>query len=153
MPTLQRAIALEEIDAIAVRIREDLDLDVSRLRQIFLEQQRVVAEGGFRFALGAGDRVGKLSRGAHNAHPLATATRRSFDQHRIADALGFRTQCLEILGCTVIAGNERHAGGLIKRFDSAFEPMTRIASMGGPMKTTPACAQASANSAFSDRKP
>ena len=34
-----------------------------------------------------------------------------------------------------------------------FEPMARIAATGGPMKAIPAVAQASANSAFSDRKP
>jgi hypothetical protein len=38
-------------------------------------------------------------------------------------------------------------------FDSAFEPMARIAAAGGPMNTTPAVAQASANAAFSDRNP
>ena len=32
-------------------------------------------------------------------------------------------------------------------------PMARMALAGGPMKVTPAAAQASANSAFSERKP
>jgi hypothetical protein len=31
--------------------------------------------------------------------------------------------------------------------------MARIAAAGGPMKTSPAAAQASANSSFSERKP
>ena len=34
-----------------------------------------------------------------------------------------------------------------------FDPMARIAAAGGPMKTTPAAAQASANASFSERKP
>jgi hypothetical protein len=34
-----------------------------------------------------------------------------------------------------------------------FEPIARIASGGGPTKISPADAHASANSAFSDRKP
>ena len=36
---------------------------------------------------------------------------------------------------------------------SLLEPMARIAAGGGPMKTMPALAQASAKPAFSDRKP
>jgi hypothetical protein len=39
------------------------------------------------------------------------------------------------------------------RFDSDFEPITRMASTGGPMKVTPAPAQAAAKAAFSARKP
>ena len=39
------------------------------------------------------------------------------------------------------------------RFASILLPIRRMASGGGPMKTTPACAQASAKSAFSARKP
>ena len=38
-------------------------------------------------------------------------------------------------------------------FAADFEPIARIAEAGGPMKTIPACAQASAKSAFSERKP
>ena len=41
----------------------------------------------------------------------------------------------------------------ISSLAAAFEPMARIAAGGGPMKTMPALAQASANSAFSARNP
>jgi hypothetical protein len=37
--------------------------------------------------------------------------------------------------------------------EAALEPIARIACTGGPINTTPAAAQASANSAFSERKP
>jgi hypothetical protein len=42
---LHRAVALEEVDAVALRVAEDLDLDVARAHQVFLDQHAVVAEG------------------------------------------------------------------------------------------------------------
>ena len=58
-----------------------------------------------------------------------------------------------VLVLAVIAGHQRHAGRCISALAAAFEPMARIAAAGGPTKTSPASAHASANSAFSDRKP
>src|SRR3954468_4604492 len=43
MPPLDRAIALEEMDDVAVAISEDLKLDVTRLLDVALEQQPVIA--------------------------------------------------------------------------------------------------------------
>ena len=43
---LQRAVALAEMDGAALAVAEHLDLDVARALQIFLEIDRVVAEGG-----------------------------------------------------------------------------------------------------------
>jgi hypothetical protein len=41
----------------------------------------------------------------------------------------------------------------IKALADDFEPIARIADAGGPMKTMPAAAQASAKPSFSERKP
>ena len=49
MAALHRAIALEQIDAIALGIGEDLHLDMARPAQIFLDQHPVVAESVDRF--------------------------------------------------------------------------------------------------------
>ena len=43
---LQRAVALAQMDGIALAVADHLHLDVARLREIFLEIDRVVAEGG-----------------------------------------------------------------------------------------------------------
>ena len=51
MPTLQRAVALEEMHDVAVRVREHLDLDMARRGDILLDQHAVVAERGLRLAL------------------------------------------------------------------------------------------------------
>jgi hypothetical protein len=39
------------------------------------------------------------------------------------------------------------------RLAALFEPIAWMAAAGGPMKINPACAQASANAAFSDKNP
>ena len=41
----------------------------------------------------------------------------------------------------------------ISRFAASFEPIARIADAGGPMNVSPAPTTASANCAFSERKP
>jgi hypothetical protein len=41
---LHRAVALEEMHAIALRVGEDLDLDVPRTAQVFLDQHLLGAE-------------------------------------------------------------------------------------------------------------
>ena len=55
MATLDRALALEEMDDVAVRIGEDLDLDVPRPFDEALHVQRAVAESGGGFSPRRGD--------------------------------------------------------------------------------------------------
>ena len=52
VPPLDRALALEEMDDVAVRIGEDLDLDVSRALDPALDVQRAVAECGLPLPAG-----------------------------------------------------------------------------------------------------
>ena len=51
--TLRRAFALVEMDHLAVRVAEDLDLDVARMFDVALQQHAVAAERVARFALAA----------------------------------------------------------------------------------------------------
>src|SRR5436190_3323133 len=60
MPALQRAVALEEMDDVAVRVAEDLELDVARLFDVALEQQAIVAEGLHCLTLRGLDRGAQL---------------------------------------------------------------------------------------------
>ncbi len=46
VPPLDRAVALAQVDTVAVAVDRDLDLDVAVLVEPLLEVQRVVAEGG-----------------------------------------------------------------------------------------------------------
>ena len=83
---LDRAVALEEIEAVAMAVGEDLDLDMARPRQVLLDQHVIVGEGGLGLALGAGQRVGEFVGALDHPHALAAAAGRGLDQHRKADA-------------------------------------------------------------------
>ena len=105
-------------------IAKDLHLDVPRAFNIFLHQQRAIAERAFRFSLGSSESFLEFRCVAHNAHTAPAATQRSFDQ------LGkfiFRRD-----------GHHRHAGLLRQLARLLFDPSALITSARGPMNTIPA---------------
>jgi hypothetical protein len=57
---LERAVALEQVDDIAVAVAEHLHLDVARARGCISRSARVVAERARRLALAASERVGEI---------------------------------------------------------------------------------------------
>jgi hypothetical protein len=84
---LQRAVALAEMDAVAIGIEQDLDLDVTRALEEPLEDEAVIAER--RVGLPSGGReLGRQIRAIpHGPHALAPATGRRLDEDRVADPL------------------------------------------------------------------
>ncbi len=110
MTPLHRAIALEQMDASAVRVGENLHFDMPRLGQILLEQHRFIAEAGLRLAPRRGQRRDEILAPHHDAHTLAAAAGRCLDQHRVADRISLPPQQRIVLPGAVIAGNERHTG-------------------------------------------
>src|SRR5947209_20383582 len=115
MPALDRAIALEEIDAIAMAVGKDLDFHMARVFEMFLDQHTVVAERRRRLALGTGELGREFVWPCRAFHAFATATGRGFDQHGIADALGFAREKIGRLIFAVIARDERNTGFLHQR--------------------------------------
>ena len=87
--SLHRAIALEEVDRVAVRVGEHLDLDVAGRGQVFLDQHAIVAEAGFRFALRGSERRGEVGGTLDDLHSLAAAAGGRLDQHGVADRARF----------------------------------------------------------------
>ena len=61
VPTLHRAVALTQIDGVAVLIGEHLDFDVARVLEEFLHVHRWIAERGVGFGTGGGDGVEPVS--------------------------------------------------------------------------------------------
>ena len=59
---LDRAFALAEIDHVAVLVAQNLDFDVARIGDEFLDEDAVVAETRFRFGAGAGKTVRHFAR-------------------------------------------------------------------------------------------
>ena len=85
--TLDRALALEEVDGVPVGVGQHLDLDVARLLHELLDVERVVAEGSLGLAPGAGQGLLELLLLAHQPHALAAAASARLDHHWQADLL------------------------------------------------------------------
>ena len=111
MPALDRAVALAQVDAVAVAIHRDLDLDVAVLVEPLLEIERVVPEGGLR--LGPADAHGRfeLAAGPDHPHALAAAPGRGLDQDRVADPLGLVERVHLVAEHPLRAGDRRQALG------------------------------------------
>ena len=82
---LHRAIALEQVHEIAVRVSEDLHFDVPRLAHQLLEIDLVVAEARFGLAARDGQQLSQLRIAFDDAHAAATAAPARLEHHRVAD--------------------------------------------------------------------
>ena len=94
MATLDRAVALAEVDDVAVRIGEHLHLDVPRVLEVALDVDRRVGE--VRLALPAGrlERALDLVGRANDLEALAAAARRRLDRERPAELVAERDDLL-----------------------------------------------------------
>ncbi len=154
MAALRGAVALEQVQRIAVRVGEDLHLDVAGAVEIAFDQHAVVAEGGSGFLARGGEGGGEVGGRVTTRMPAPAAAGDGLDDDGKADARGLIGQQRGVLRFAVVAG--QHAARPLRRISvlaADFEPIARIADAGGPTKTTPAAAQASAKAGFSERKP
>ena len=113
---LHRAVALAQVDRVALSVGQHLDLDVARVLEEFLHVDHVVAERGLGSAGGRDGRA-QVRFGVHHAHAATAAAARGLDDHRIADPAGD----LDI-GSGVVAQRAAAAGhaghaGLLHRAD------------------------------------
>ena len=85
---LQRAVALAEMDHVAVLVGEHLDLDVARVGQVALEVDGRVGEELLALARGPLERLLELVLAQRDPEALAAAAARGLDRDRVADRLG-----------------------------------------------------------------
>ena len=104
---LDRAFALAEMDGIAMRIGQHLDLDMAWLLDIFLDENAAVAESAYGLVHGGAEDLPELAVGAGDAHALATAAGRGLDHDRVADPARAGDSPL---GVRDFAGVARHDG-------------------------------------------
>jgi hypothetical protein len=76
---------------VAVRVGDDLELDVARAGEIFFEQHALVAEGRERFAFRGGECFAELGGRLHDAHAAPAAAGRGFDQDGQSDPAASRS--------------------------------------------------------------
>src|SRR3954447_5714856 len=97
MPPLDRALALTERDNAALRIAQQLDLDVPRPLDVTLRKDAVIAERRLRLATRGLERVRQLLPRAHDAHAAPTTPGRRLEEQWEPQL--FRLAC----------GDDRHA--------------------------------------------
>ena len=110
---LDRALALAEGAHVAVRVGHDLHLDMPRGRDVALEEDRRVAEGGGRLRARDAHRILQLVNLLDDADAAPAAAGGCLDQQREADPLGLGARVFEVLRVDLFgAGDDGHAGGL-----------------------------------------
>src|SRR4029077_16278575 len=107
---LHRAVALAEVNDVAVAVRQHLEFDVPRALQEFLHVHLVIAEGGVCLGARDADRVQERSVGVHHAHAAPAATARGLDNDRVADVTGDAQALIPVIPERAIrTGYARHA--------------------------------------------
>src|SRR5205085_6042844 len=95
MPALNRTFAFAEMNIIAVRVGEDLNLDVARALDGLFEIDGRVAEGSRRFRLRGRKSSSYLSFTCDQSHAFAAAARRRLEHHGIAQRCGRRARFIK----------------------------------------------------------
>ncbi len=112
MPALDRAFPLAEVDHVAVRVREDLDLDVPRIVEVALDVDGRVREVGGAFALSRLERRRNVGGRCDELETLAPAPCRGLDRDRPADLVADRHHRVRRVHGLGRSGDDRHVRGL-----------------------------------------
>ena len=109
VPSLDRAVALEQVHHLARAVGQDLHLDVPGVDHGLLDEDRRVAEGSLGLAHAGLDRVPQLPRVVDPAHAAAAAAGDRLDEQRIGQlARGLRQRVR--VGARGHARQRGHAG-------------------------------------------
>ena len=110
MTPLHRAIALVQMNDVAVAIAKHLDFNVAGPLHVLLDQHRIVAKTAARLTLARRQSLVKICRLLDDAHALAATACAGFDQHREPDGFGFLRQQGRCLVRAVVARHQGHTG-------------------------------------------
>ena len=154
MTALNRTLALEQMNDVAVRVGEHLELDVTRTLDLLLYVNGIVAER--RPRLTDGRARGRFDLGAigDETQSLAATTRGRLDEDRARRCAGPPPAILRgSLLPVSVPGTMGTPAFFMSARDAILEPMARIAADGGPMNMSPSRSTRSVKSSFSARKP
>src|SRR6267143_3346839 len=112
MAPLDAALALAERRDPAAVVRENLDLDVPRPVEVFLDVHAAVAESLLRLAPGGLEGAFDLRLIGDEAHSLPTSPGDRLQHHRKAEALRLAPRLGRVAERGHGAGDDRDAGGL-----------------------------------------
>ena len=138
VPPLDRAIALEQMDRVALGVGEDLYLDMPRTSYGLLNKRSRVTECPLCLAHGRSQGFPKHLRVVDSTHTAAAAPGNSLDEHRKADLFRPRHQLVDVrrrrcglqcgnagsLGCLespdLVASELKNAGGRTDEHDAGL---------------------------------
>ena len=98
------------MDNVALAVAENLELDVTRVLDEFLDVNPAVGKGLFGLAAGGVVALNQRDVVVGRTHPAATTAGHGLDQHRVADFLGDLERLLLSIDDILGAGWNRHAG-------------------------------------------
>ena len=119
---LYRAVALEQVDVVALRVAKHLDLDMARTLYILFNQHCVIAKAVDSLAFAAGQCCGKVLRLIHRAHALAAAACAGLDEHGVAYAVRLALQQPRVLVFAMVARHQGHARLFHQLLGLGFQP-------------------------------
>ena len=106
---LDRAVTLEQIDAVVVSVRKELHLNVTGVVQEPLDKHGRVAKRRTRLGHGTLERLAEVLHATHNTHAATTTAHGGFDDHGKAH---FLDEWLSGIVARNRAGRARHNGNL-----------------------------------------
>ena len=150
---LDRALALAEMDDVAMLVAEHLDFDVAGIDDEFFDEDAVVAERGLCFRLRKLETFRNFGARMRDAHALAAAAGGRLDHHRIADLVGDLHRVLLVLDHAEEArhGRDLGFGRRLLGFDLVAHRGDRVGI--GPDEDDAGLCSARGNASRSDRKP
>src|SRR5207247_1467550 len=96
MAALYGAVALVEVEDVAVEVAEDLDFDVAGAADVAFEEDASVPEGGEGLPGGLFEAAGEFIGGVDDAHAASAAAECGFDDEGEADVLGEGTGLADV---------------------------------------------------------
>ena len=106
---LHRAVALPEMDEVAVRVAENLHFDVLGPRDVALEEDVGLTERRRGFAPRLGDLLGQVPGPLDRPDPAAAAAKAGLDHQRVSDPLSDGRDVIVLAEGRLGAGHRRHA--------------------------------------------
>ena len=144
---LDRALALVEVDDVAVRVAHDLHLDMATALDVRLDEHGAVAEGSGRLTARRLDRSASSASSRTTRMPRPPPPAAAFTSTGIDRPVGTEPRTTST---SVVVGTP---AAIAARLAAILSPSRRIWSGVGPTHTSPASTTACAKSAFSARKP
>ena len=110
VPPLDRAFAFIQVNAVAMLVAQNLNLDMARLGDEFFDEDPVIAKARRCLVLRRLKALARLCVVPGDPHALAAAARRRLDHHRIADLVRDLHRLVGIRDQAHIARHRRNPG-------------------------------------------